>query len=264
MDPLALIGYLATGAVAGTLAGLLGIGGGALIVPALIALFGVLHLDGAWIPHQAIATSLASIIATGSASAYSHHRRGAVDWRLARRLGSGLLVGATLGALAGGQIAPIWLQRLFALFLLYTAARLLLHRRAPKPGSLPGSGTLVGVGTLFGALSAVVGIGGGSLVVPFLARHGIPMRAAVATASACGVPIAAAGSLGFVVAGWGRDGLLPHSLGFVYWPAALALVVASVPMADLGARLAHRLPTAALRQVFAALLLVVAISLLRG
>lgn len=261
---MALIAFLATGMVAGVLAGLLGIGGGAIIVPALIAIFGYLHLDGAWAPHQAIATSLATIIATGSTSAYSHHRRGAVDWPVFRTFGVALLAGAGIGALLGGQIAPIWLQRLFALFLLFNGVRMLLGARASAPRDLPAKSAMSAGGFGIGAVSALLGIGGGILVVPFLARHGIAMRRAVGTASACGVPIAVAGSIGFVIAGWGRPGLPEHSLGFVYWPAALAIVAASIPLANVGTRLAHRLPTATLKRVFALLLISTGIGLLAG
>lgn len=264
LDILALAAFLATGAAAGLLAGLLGIGGGALIVPALIAIFSYLHLDGLWAPHQAVATSLATIIATGSVSAYSHHRRGAVDWRLLRLLAPALLLGAGLGALAGGEITPIWLQRLFALFLLYTGVRMLLGSEQGATRPMPSSPRLFGSGVGIGGLSALLGVGGGILVVPFLVRHGIALRRAVGTASACGVPIALAGSLGFVISGWDRAGLPAYSLGFVYWPAALAISVTSMPFANLGARLAHRLPTLALKRVFAVLLLVVGLGLLRG
>jgi uncharacterized membrane protein YfcA len=263
MDPLALAAFLATGALAGLLAGLLGIGGGAIIVPALIGIFGYLHLDGLWAPHQAVATSLATIVATGSVSAYSHQRRGAVDWPSFRLLGTALLIGAGLGALVGGEIAPIWLQRLFALFLFYTGLRMLLGSAQIVRQPFPSPRRLLGAGVGFGALSALLGVGGGILVVPFLARHGVELRRAVGTASACGVPIAAAGSLGFVLSGWGRPGLPPHSLGFVYWPAALAVITTSMPLAIVGARLAHRLPTTALKRIFAGLLVVVGVGLLR-
>lgn len=264
MDLIALTAFLATGAVAGLLAGLLGIGGGALIVPALIAIFGYLHIDGLWAPHQAVATSLATIIATGSVSAYAHHRRSSVDWPLFRLLGPALLLGAGLGALAGGAIAPIWLQRLFALFLLFTGVRMLIGSGQAATRPPPTSPRLFAAGIGFGGLSALLGVGGGILVVPFLARHGVSLRRAVGTASACGVPIAAAGSLGFVISGWDRAGLPTHSLGFIYWPAACAISATSMPFANLGARLAHRLPTSALKRVFALLLLLVGVGLLRG
>jgi uncharacterized membrane protein YfcA len=263
MDLLALAAYLATGAVAGLLAGLLGIGGGALIVPALIAIFRYLHWETPWAPHLAIATSLATIIATGAVSAYAHHRRQAVDWRLFRLLGSALVVGAGLGALFGGEIAPLWLQRGFALFLCYNGLSLLLRRPATQSGAPPSNAHIFGAGVGFGALSALLGVGGGVLVVPFLARHGVALRRAVGTASACGVPIAIAGSIGFLISGWGRADLPAHSLGFVYWPAALAIASTSMPFATLGARLAHRLPVQSLKRIFALLLLLVSLALLR-
>ncbi len=261
---IALIAYWITGALAGLLAGLLGVGGGVIIVPALIALFAWLPLHGDWAPHQAVATSLATIIATGSISAYSHHRRGAVDWSLFRWLGTGLLLGAGLGALFGAWIAPLWLQRLFAGFLLYAGLRMLLRQATLRPRPRPGSTQLLGAGLGFGTLSALLGVGGGVLVVPFLARHGVAMRRAVGTASACGVPIAVAGTLGFVLSGWQQSGLLAHSFGFVYWPAALAIVSTSMPCASLGARLAHHLPTATLKRLFAGLLILVGLGLLGG
>ncbi|MFP4062401.1 MAG: sulfite exporter TauE/SafE family protein [Halochromatium sp.] len=264
MTLLALIAYLATGALAGLLAGLFGVGGGAIIVPALIALFATLPSAGDWAPQQAVATSLATIVATGSVSAYSHHRRGAVDWDLLRWLGGGLLLGAGLGALFGAWIPPLWLQRLFAGFLLYAGLRMLLRPGVPRQRPPPGSARLLGAGVGFGALSALLGVGGGILVVPFLARHGIAMRRAVGTASACGVPIASAGTLGFVIAGWQQSGLLAHSLGFVHWPAALAIASTSMPCAHFGARLAHHLPTATLKRLFAGLLILVGLGLLRG
>jgi hypothetical protein len=140
---------------------------------------------------------------------------------------------------------------------------LLRSRTAPKR-ELPARAELRAAGVAFGAISALLGIGGGILVVPFLARHGVAMRRAVGTASACGVPIAVAGSIGFVITGWGRPSLPEHSLGFVYWPAALAIVATSIPLANLGTRLAHWLPTATLKRVFALLLILTGIGLLAG
>jgi uncharacterized membrane protein YfcA len=220
-------------------------------------------MGGVWTPHQAVATSLATVVAAGSAATLSHHRRGAVRWPLVRRLVPGLLAGAIGGALIAGWLPALWLKRLFGLFLLASGARMLV---ATKTGAtardLPERRALAAAGAGIGALSAALGIGGGVMLVPFLARHGVALRNAVATSSACGVPLALAGSLGFVASGWGRAGLAPHSLGFVLWPAALAIAVAAVPMAQLGARLAHRLPTAALKRVFAVFLLLVGLRLL--
>lgn len=264
LDPtfILLIAFAAVGSVAGLLAGLLGIGGGAVIVPALILLFGQLGFGDAWIPHQAVATSLSTVIASGAASAWSHHRRGAVRWDLFARLVPWLLIGGWLGAFVAGWLPAPWLKRLFALFLLYNALRMLSARAAKPERPLPSTRGIGAFGTAFGALSALLGIGGGILIVPFLTRHGVTMQRAVATSSACGVPLAVAGSIGFMVAGWGRSGLPAHSIGFVYWPAALAIMAASIPMATMGARLAHRLPTSMLRRIFGMLLFVVGLRLL--
>jgi uncharacterized membrane protein YfcA len=138
------------------------------------------------------------------------------------------------------------------------------------PGAIPESvrwpGTVVAglVGLGIGTLSALVGIGGGTLTVPFLSRSGVDMRVAVATASACGVPIALAGAIGFIATGWGQEGLPWGSTGFVYWPAVAGILVASVPSAPVGARLAHTLPLPALRRIFAVLVFLVAGKLLAG
>ena len=257
-----LLAFLVTGAVSGLLAGLLGIGGGAIIVPSLMLLFAGMHAGDEWIPHQAVATSLATVIATGAAAAWAHHRRGAVRWDLLMSLVPGLLFGAWLGAFVGGWLPDLWLKRLFGLFLLFSSFKL-LSQPSPKPAQAPPSALgLAGPATVFGALSALLGIGGGILIVPYLARQGIALRHAVGTSSACGVPMAMAGTLGFVLTGWGRAGLPAHSIGFVYWPAALAIIAASMPMATIGARLAHRLPTPMLKRVFALLLLLVGLRLL--
>lgn len=264
MDVVVLIAFFITGAAAGLLGGLLGLGGGAVVVPALIFLFGLLGIASDWTAHQAVATSLVTVIGTGLTATLAHQRRGAVRWGLVRALVPGILAGAGLGAALAGLLPELVLRRLFGLFLLYTGARMLLRASAapPRRAALPGrwGSALVGLG--IGMLSALVGIGGGTLTVPFLVRVGLSMRAAVATSSACGVPIAVAGSLGFVVAGWGRAGLPAGSIGFVYWPAAVLILMASVPMAPLGARLAHRLPVAVLKRIFGVLLLLVSTRLL--
>jgi uncharacterized membrane protein YfcA len=265
-DYLYLIAFVGVGALAGVLAGLLGIGGGAVIVPALILLFGAMGdqhgMAETWIPHLAVATSLATVIASGAASSFTHHRRGAVRWGLFARLVPGILVGAWLGAFAAGWLPALWLKRLFAVFLLFNGTRMLLGKQRVSERPLPSATRMTAGATGIGALSALLGIGGGILTVPFLARYGVRMQHAVATSSACGVPLAVAGSIGFVISGLGKDGLPPHSIGFVYWPAALAIIAASVPLATVGARLAHSLPTATLKRVFAVLLLAAGLNLL--
>ncbi|MEA3275729.1 MAG: sulfite exporter TauE/SafE family protein [Pseudomonadota bacterium] len=259
-----LAAYLGTGVLSGLLAGLLGLGGGVVVVPALIWLFGQAGFVADWVPHLAVGTSLATIVGTGSASVYAHHQRGAVRWDLFSRLAPWIVLGAWIGSAVAGLLAQDWLQRTFAIFLLFVGLRMLWRRR---PASVQGPPGAVGIGlagTGIGSLSALVGIGGGTLTVPFLMRSGLDMRRAVATSSACGLPIAVAGTLGFIVVGWGREGLPAGSTGFVYWPAVAGILLASVPAAPVGARLAHSLPLKALKRIFAVLLLAVSLKLLAG
>ncbi|TCT20697.1 sulfite exporter TauE/SafE family protein [Thiobaca trueperi] len=250
--------YLFIGSLSGLLAGLFGIGGGVVMVPALILVFTPLNLGGDWIPHLAVGTSLATIIGTGAASAYAHHRRGGVRWDLAGRLAPGIVIGAWTGAGLAALIADLWLKRIFAVFLLFIGMRMLIRIRSQHNRPLPGRVGLWGVGGGIGMLSALVGIGGGTLTVPFLNGRGIDMRQAVGTSAACGLPIAIAGAIGFMVAGWGHAGLPELSTGFVYWPAVLVMLLASMPTAPLGARLAHALPVDLLKRLFGLLLLAVA------
>jgi uncharacterized membrane protein YfcA len=256
--------YLGTGVLSGLLAGLLGLGGGVVVVPALIWLFTQAGYAHDWIPHLAVGTSLATILGTGSASTYAHHGRGAVRWDLFRQLAPWIVAGAWIGSALAGLLDAVWLRRVFAIFLLYVGLQMLSRRPASAPRKSPSGAGMGLAGTVIGTLSAMVGIGGGTLTVPYLTRSALDIRSAVATSSACGLPIAAAGTLGFVVFGWGRDGLPAASTGFVYWPAVAAILLASVPAAPLGARLAHALPMVLLRRVFAVLVLIVSLKLMLG
>jgi uncharacterized membrane protein YfcA len=259
---LELLAYLVTGLASGLLAGLLGLGGGVVVVPSLMFLFSRLGFAQDWVPHLAVGTSLATIIGTGGASILAHHRRGAVRWDLFARLAPWILVGAWTGSVVAGVLPEQWLQRLFGSFLVLVGVRMLWQRQ--ESGARGPSGRLrmevAGVG--IGTLSSLVGIGGGTLTVPFLSRRGVDIRQAVATSSAVGLPIALAGTVGFLVAGWGRPGLPPGSSGFVYWPAVAGILVTSVTTAPIGARLAHGLPVGTLKRVFAAVLLAVGVKLL--
>lgn len=259
-----LLVYLLTGGVAGLFAGLLGVGGGLIIVPALVWVFQRHGFDTAVIVHLAVGTSLATIVITSLSSIRAHHRRGAVRWPLVARLAPGIVAGAWLGAAVADLLPTLWLQRVFALFVIVIGLQMLLGARADAHRELPGRFGMSVAGTLIGMISAIVGIGGGSLTVPFLNWCSVNMRNAVATSAACGLPIAVAGSIGFAVAGWGDPALPRGSSGFVYWPAFAAISVASFLLAPVGARLAHSLPLPALRRVFAALLLGVGAKMLAG
>lgn len=257
-----LLGYLALGAAAGTMAGLFGVGGGLIIVPALVVAFGLQGVAPEVIMHLAVGTSLATIVVTGVSSAWAHHQKGSIhrEWFLA--LLPGLLLGAIGGVFVAGALSGGVLGTLFGLFVIAVAVRMVLDR-GPVPGSVaPGRAGMALAGGVIGGVSALFGIGGGTLCVPWLTRCGAQMTRAVGTSAACGIPIALFGAATFAVVGWGNPQLPAGATGFVMWPAFLGIVLASVPFARLGARLAHRLPARVLKLAFAALLTLVGLRFL--
>lgn len=257
-----LAGYLALGAVAGTLAGLYGVGGGLIIVPALITAFDLQGVSPEVAMHLAVGTSLATIVVTGASSTWGHQRRGSIRWDWLRAMLPGLILGAIAGVFVAGSLAGGQLGTLFGVFVLLVAAKMALGR-GPKPGSLQPARLAMGLaGGVIGAVSALFGIGGGTLSVPWLIRCAAPMPVAVGTSSACGLPIALFGAATFMVMGWGHSLLPAGALGFVMLPALLGIVLASVPCARLGVLLAHRLPARVLRLSFAALLTAVGLKFL--
>jgi len=259
-----LAAYLGTGVLAGSLAGLLGIGGGIIVVPILVWVFFEAGFAAQWGFHLAVGSSLATLVGTGGASAYSHHRRGAVRWELIRGLAPWLVMGAGIGAAGAWLLDAAWLRRLLGLFQIYVGLGMLFQRPSGKAPMPSGVLRVALAGTGIGVLSALVGIAGGTLIVPFLTRSGLDMRRAIATSATCGPFIALAGALGFIAVGRGRAGLPPGSTGFVYWPAVVGILLTSVPCAPLGARLAHTLPVPVLQRIFAILVLAVAAKLLFG
>lgn len=256
--------YLALGAVAGLLAGLFGVGGGLIIVPVLAWMFAAQGLHADVIMHLAVGTSLASIWLTSLMSIRAHHARGAVDWTLVRKLALGIVIGALAGSVIADRLPTVALQRIFGVFELFVAAQMLLVSRYQAHFNLPGQFGLTVAGSIIGVVSAIIGIGGGTLTVPFLVWCRVPMIQAVATSAACGLPIAIAGAFGFILMGWNDAQLPAWSSGYLYWPAWLGIVIASSLTAGLGAHLGHRLPAAKLRQLFALLLLGMGVKMLAG
>lgn len=257
-----LLAYLAVGIVSGFLAGLLGIGGGVIIVAVLTMVFAAQGLPHEHILHLALGTSMATIIFTAIASLRAHHAHGAVRWDLVRDLTPGVIVGTLLGSLIAARIPTRSLAVFFGLFILFVAVQMALNLK-PKPGrELPGRFGVAGVGAGIGAISALVAIGGGSLTVPWLSWCNVKVHNAIGTSAAMGLPIALFGTLGYLWNGWGVAGLPAGSLGYVFLPALACLLVASMTMAPIGARLAHRLPVPALKRVFALLLILLAAKML--
>lgn len=254
--------FLATGAVAGLLAGLFGVGGGLIMVPALAFLLPAMGVDGTIVMQISIGTSLAVISATSVSSLIAHHRRGGVLWPVFMRLVPGLALGALAGAFTAHLLPGLVLKRIVGVGAVAVALQMFTGSRPRPAGALPGTGLLIGAGGIIGWASSLIGIGGGSLTVPFLSWRGIDIRKAVGTSAACGMPIAVAGALGFVASGWAMPGVPGPSLGYVSLPAFAGIAVASVMVAPLGAKLAHTLPPRRLQQAMAVLLLGIGIAML--
>ena len=257
------IAYILLGMVAGFLAGLLGVGGGLVIVPVLILVFQASHFAPDIIVHMAIATSLATIVFTSLSSIYAHHfHHQAIRWDVVKHLAPGIVVGALLGAVIADMISASGLRRFFGFFELFVALQMGLNLRPYAGRQLPGKPGQFIAGTVIGSISAIVGIGGGTLTVPFLVWCNVRMQNAVATSSACGLPIAIAGAAGFMLTGLNEVDLPAWSTGYVYWPAWLMIVVSSILFAPLGAKVAHRVPAARLKRFFALLLLLLGLRML--
>jgi len=256
------VAYLAIGAAVGFLAGLLGIGGGMVMVPMLVFVFTAKGFPAAHMMHLALATSMATIVFTSLTSVYAHHRHAAVDWAVARAMAPGIVAGALAATLAAGLVPTRPLAIFFTGFMFFAAAQMFFEVK-PKPSrQLPGAVGLFGAGALIGGLSSVLAAGGAFLSIPFLARCNLPLKRAIGTAAANGFPIALAGTAGYVLNGLRVEGLPEGSLGYVHLPALLLIVAASMPLAPVGARLAHRLPVRRLRVLFALLLLGLALRML--
>jgi uncharacterized protein len=244
---------------AGVLAGLLGIGGGIVIVPALYFVFGILGVDDAIRMQMAVGTSLMSIIPTSIRSLTSHHKRGAVDWAVLRRWALPLVAGVLSGTAAASAMPGKTLTAIFTALILIMAAKLVLAPETWRLGTqMPGGWTERIYAALSGFFSAIMGIGGGIFGVSFMTLYGKPILNAVATASGFGLIISLPGTLGMMAGGWDADGRPPLSLGFVNLLSVAVLLPATWIAVPLGVRLAHGISRAMLERAFAIFLVVTA------
>lgn len=255
---------LTMGAFAGILAGMLGIGGGIIIVPVLALVFAHQGVDPSVLMHTAIGTSLGTIVVTSLSSIRAHQRRGAVRWEIFRHITPGIVTGGFLGAAIADQLRGETLRLAFAVFMLLVAAQMALGAAAQPHRKPPGSIGMLIAGAVIGTISALMGVGGGSMSVPFLTWCNVAVRNAVATSSAIGLPIALAGSAGFIISGWNAAARPAWSVGYLNLPAFLGIAVASILFAPLGARLAHTLPEKLLKRIFAVFVTVLGVKLLLG
>jgi uncharacterized membrane protein YfcA len=261
MDP-ALLGYLAIGAGVGFLAGMLGIGGGALQIPLLVWLFETQGLPRDHLVHLAVGTGMATILFTSVSCARALGARGAVRWDIVKSMTPGILAGGLAGSLVASALPRFGFALLFAATV-YAAGLNMLFERKPNPArALPGPAGVFAAGAIISGASAFAAVGGAFLSVPFMLWCNVPLIHAIGTASAIGFPIALAGSVGYVAGGWGVTGLPPWSLGYVYLPALVGVTIASIAVAPLGVVVAHRTPTRVLRKVFAVLFFALATRML--
>jgi len=249
-----VLGLLLIGTCTGFLAGLLGIGGGMIMVPFVTMILAAKGYPADYTVKMAVATSLATIAFTSLSSVRAHHQRGAVLWPVVKVLAPGILVGAVLGAQIAHVLPGKLLGVLFALFVAFSATQMFLNRKPRPSRTLPGPLATFGVGSVIGLLSALVGAGGAFVSVPFMTWCNIRIHDAVGTSSALGFPIAVAGTAGYIYAGLGLPAMPAGSVGYLYLPGLAVISVASMLMAPVGARTAHRMDIQPLKKVFAAVL----------
>ena len=254
------IEYALTGLCAGFLAGYLGIGGGLVLVPVLSWLFSRDPATAGIAVQMAVATSLATMLFTSMSSLLAHHRRGAIVWPLFRQMLPGLLTGALLGSIIADRIGNQALGNVFGVFALLVGLQMLLGTRRVSSRTLPGTIFVAVTGFGIGTLSSLLGIGGGSMTVPWLLWHGQQVQKSIATAAACGYPIAIAGTLGFVLLG--NNEFSGPVLGYVHLQALAGVALFSVFGAPLGVAAVHRSSPALAKRFFAVFLLLVAVQML--
>lgn len=250
--------YLVIGCVAGFCGGLLGIGGGLIVVPLLAMLFAAQPIAEPLVMPLALGTSLASIVFTSLSGIRAHHLRGAVDWQIVRDFAPGLVLGAALGGALSVHVSSSVLKLFFLAFAVIAATQMLMPREGRATRTLPRKTSLFAAGSAIAGFSSLVGCGGSSIAVPYMTHCSVPMRKAIGSAAAFSLPVAVAGAVVYMIAGFNKAGLPPMSMGFVHVPALIAITVGTTLAVPLGAALSHRLPVPALKKCFALVLYAVA------
>jgi len=251
------------GAFAGLMSGVLGIGGGIIVVPALVFIF----RDDPSVPanlvmHIAAGTSLAVMMFTSQASIRAHRKKSDIQWDVFKRLWPGIVIGVLSGALLADRLPTQWLKWLLGIFLLFVAIKMLTGKDVSQSRGFPRRWINALISFVIGLKSGLLGIGGGALIIPYLTYCGIEMRKIAAVSSLCTMTVAVLGTLTFIFTGSNEGGLPPFSTGYVYWPAVAALAIPSVLLAPVGAELTYRLPVKKLTYAFVIILFFTAINLL--
>jgi uncharacterized membrane protein YfcA len=259
-----LIACLALGSLVGFLAGLLGIGGGLIIVPALVYLLPMVGVSSDVVMPIALGTSLGAIVITSTFAALAHHRKQNIPWPLARQLMLLVAVGALIGAFIADSLSSEALTGFFSSVVILLAIYMLLSINASQKRTLPSTYVLQCLSFVTGIVSSLMGIAGGAILVPSLSFFGVPVRHAIGIATACGVMVALFGSLGYIITGFNSPYLPQWSIGYLYFPALLGIVVSSSIFAPIGVKYASKLPVKTLKKFFAVFLIAVAIKMMLG
>ena len=260
-----LLGYLCLGAVVGFFAGLLGIGGGLIMVPVLSFLFSAQDFPSDRIMHLALGTSMAAIIFTSLSSLRVHHINGAVNWNIVKLFTPGIIFGTFCGVALVNSLSGMCLSIFIILFIYYAATKMWVNSATSPSRNLPGKAGMFAAGWIIGGMSSLVAIGGGILTVPFLSACNVRLQHAIGTAAAIGFPIAIVGTASYIVVGIVQSQELPeYSLGYIYLPALVGIVIFSVVSASIGAKVVHITQTATIRRIFVILLYVLGTKMLVG
>lgn len=253
-----MLAYLLIGVVSAFLAGLLGIGGGIVVIPCLVLLFGVQGISPDIVMHLAIGSSLGAVPFNALIAANSHRKHIEIDWTLVKHMVPGMMLGSLIGPLISVHLSGEALRWIFGGFLGLLGFRFILVPKDKKEPKSYSKKILWMFSPVVGIFASMLGLGGGVFIVPLLSRAGVSMRQALAVSSIVLVPTSLVGTAGYIYKGLGEAGLPAFSTGFVYWPVIVSLVFAAFFIAPLGVRLAHRLPHEQLKRLFGALLLIVA------
>ena len=254
--------FLSTGAFVGLLAGMLGVGGGLIVVPILLYVLPIVGIPPELVTHMAIATSLCTIVITSASSVRAHNRHGSVIWWVFKAMTPGVILGGLGGTILAHYLPSRSLKAIFGIFALLLAVQMFFKFKPSPQRKEPGKKTLFAAGSIIGCFSTLVGIGGGSITVPYLTYWNTQMSRAVGTSSAIGLPLSIAGTLGFIISGWNEPMRPSFSLGFVYLPAFLGIVMISSFTAPFGVRISQKISGKLLSRLFAGFLIVVGLDIL--
>ena len=254
--------YLLMGLFVGFFAGLLGIGGGLILVTLMVYLFTVQGFPADRLLHLALGTSISSIVFTSISSLRAHHEHGAVRWDILRTAVPGLVVGTLIGTVVADQLQSKYLAIFFVIFVYCSAVQMFADVKPKPTRQLPGKAGVSVVAVIVGIVSSLVGVGGGVMTIPLMSLCNVPMRQAIGTSAALGLPIAIAGTVGFIVTGLGKDHLPALSLGYVYLPALIGIVIGTFVTVPWGAKMAHSMPVTTLKKIFAVILFILATRML--